>query len=280
MSFRVVSVSPLVKNSLTVCDGGLIMSTVKVEGNNLHGKSPDVLESEKKPERERRFYEREPWSPERERRVSMEVVSSGSMIEATGGFAAIVLSIISLTNVVPMYLVPIATIVIGVVLLFEGGAVASRYWKLPSEIAAGRWASMELAGGMIAEFFAGLAGIVLGILALLGFVPVILTTISVLAFGSALVLGSGLTSRLNHLEYGIEDEEPKRAFYRRFWLTNWAAASVQIVFGFAAIVLGILALLGIATLTLTTISLLILGFSVLLSGSAISSRIMHLMHRC
>jgi hypothetical protein len=255
------------------------MSTVKVEGNNLHSMSSEVREGERV-ERERWPFGIEPRTPEYERRVSMEVVSSGSMIEATGGFVAIVLSILSLVNIVPLYLVPIASLVIGIALLFEGGAVAARYWKLPSEIVTGQWASMELAGGMIAEFCAGFTGVILGILAILGFVPVLLTNVSVLIFGCALVLGSGLTSRLESLEYGIEKEESKRTFYRRNRFGYIAAVGVQIVFGFIAVVLGILGLLGVASLTLTTVSLLILGFSTLLSGSAISNRIMHLLRRC
>ena len=101
----------------------------------------------------------------------MEVVSSGSMIEAAGGFAAIILCILSMSGVAPIYLLPIATIVIGTALLFEGGAVASRDWKLPEEISTGRWASMELAGGMIAEFLAGVTGVILGIVASPGLAP-------------------------------------------------------------------------------------------------------------
>jgi hypothetical protein len=256
------------------------MSTVQREGNNLHGGSPGVLENESKVEHERWSRGFEPWSPEYERRVSMEVVTSGSMIEATAGFAAIVLSILSLVNILPMYLVPIATLVIGIGLLFEGGAVAFRYWRLPDEISAGRWASMELAGGMIADFIAGITGVVLGILAILGTVPLLLATVSVLVFGGALVLGSGLTSRLESLEYGIEVEGSKRAFYGRNRLGKFAAVSTQIVIGFAAIVLGILSLIGILPATLTTIALLVMGFSALLSGSAISNRIMHLLRRC
>ena len=139
---------------------------------------------------------------------------------------------------------------------------------------------MELAGGMISEFVAGITGVVLGILAILGFVPLLLATVCVLVFGGALVLGAGLTSRLESLEYGIEVAESKRTFYRRNRLGSFAAVSVQIVFGLAAIVLGIIALTGFHALTLTSIGLLVLGFSALLSGSAISNRIMHLLHRC
>ena len=107
------------------------------------------------------------------------------MIEAVGGFAAVVLCIVALAMAVATYLPPIAAIVLGVALLFEGGMVASRYWRLPEEVVAGRWASMELTGGMIAEFLAGVAGVVLGILALLGFASLLLTTIAGLVFGAA-----------------------------------------------------------------------------------------------
>jgi hypothetical protein len=256
------------------------MSTVQREGNDLHSGSPEVLEGERRTEHERWRSGFEPWSPEYERRISMEVVTSGSMIEATAGFAAIVLCILSLVNILPMYLVPIAALIIGIGLLFEGGAVAFRYWRLPAEISAGRWASMELAGGMIAEFVAGITGAVLGLLAILGFIPLLLSTVAVLVFGGALVLGSGLTSRLESLEYGIEIEGSNRTFYRSNLLGRFAAVGVQIVIGFVAIVLGILSLIGFVPWTLTAIALLVLGFSALLSGSAISNRIMHLLRRC
>ena len=38
---------------------------------------------------------------------------------------------------------------------------------------------------MIAEFVAGITGVVLGVLAILGFIPLILATVSVLVFGGA-----------------------------------------------------------------------------------------------
>jgi hypothetical protein len=255
------------------------MSNVTIEEEVLRG-TAEAHEGETRVRREGWDLGIEPWSPERERRISMEVVSSGSMIEAIGGFTAIVLSIIALANLVPMYLVPITTLVVGIALLFEGGAVVSRFWSLPSEITVGRWASMELVQGMIGAFLAGVAGVVLGILAMLGFVPLLLTTVSTLVFGSALVLGSGLTARLEHLEHGFEEDPSKRAFYRRRRLASRLVVSAQILLGFGAIVLGILALAGIATLTLTIIALLLVGNSLFVSGTAITNRIMHLLHRC
>jgi hypothetical protein len=253
------------------------------EGNNPYTRVGDTSDPEKKEvsgERERWAYSREPWSPERERQVSMEVVSSGSMIEATGGFAAIILSILCMANVAPLYLMPTAALVIGVALLFEGGAIASRYWQLPEEITTGRWAAMELAGGMITEFFAGLTGVILGILALAGNYPLTMSSVAVLIFGLALLASSGLTYRLNHLEYKVEKEEVRRETFLRFRSVNLGAVGVQIIFGAVAVLLGIIALFGVGSMALTRISLLILGIAVLISGTAVSNRILHLLHRC
>jgi len=211
----------------------------------------------------------------------MEVVSSGSMIEATGGFAAIILAILSFCTVAPAYLVPVATIVLGTALLFEGGAVAARYWRLPPEIATGRWASTELTSGMFAEIAAGVAGVVLGILALVGLAPATLVATAMLVFGVALVLGSGLTSRLNHLEYSVREEAGKtERLARPARFVNRVATGFQFLIGLGATVLGILALLGFASAILVMISVLIVGLAAFLSGTAISSRIMHLLHRC
>ena len=79
------------------------MATVTTEGNNtVHTQSPKARETERKAERGWPFQHAEPWSPERERVLSMEVVTAaGSMIEATGGFVAIILAILSFARVRP-----------------------------------------------------------------------------------------------------------------------------------------------------------------------------------
>ncbi len=247
------------------------MAVMDSEGNtSVHSQTPELREG--RSERDRWMYERE--SPERQRQVSLEFVSSGSMIEAVGGFAAIVLSILSLVNVAAVYLIPIAAIAIGAALFFEGGAVMARYWRLPAEISTGPWASTELAVGVLAEFLAGATGVTLGILALVGLAPPMLTATVVLVFGVALVLGSGLTARLNRLEWGEAEKHPS------IQAINRAATGTQFLLGFAAAVLGILALLSFYPFLLTTVSMLLIGIATFLSGTAISSRIMYALHRC
>jgi hypothetical protein len=51
----------------------------------------------------------------------VESVGSGSAAEIIGGVAAIVLTILGLAHVAPGLMLPIATIAIGVALVFEGG---------------------------------------------------------------------------------------------------------------------------------------------------------------
>ena len=100
-------------------------------------------------------------------------------------------------------------------------------------------------------------------------------------FGVALVLGSGLTSRLNHLEYAVrEDVGQKERFAWPAHFINRVATGFQFLIGVAATLLGILALLGIASALLVMTSVLLVGLAAFLSGTAISSRIMHLLHRC
>ncbi len=248
------------------------------EANVQQAQAPASREEGRTFDRPRWTFQYEPWSPEQEQRVSMEVVSTGSMIEAVGGFAGVVLSILALAGIAPLYLLPITVIVLGIALLFEGGTVAARYWRLPVEVVAGRWASIELAGGMIAEFLAGAAGIALGILALVGIANLLLTTIAGLVFGAALLAGSGLPVRLGFLETGSgQGAAAARSFGRR---APSFAAVAQFVLGAAGGILAILALVGFSPAMLTNAALLILSIGLLWSGSMVTGRIMESLHRC
>jgi hypothetical protein len=135
----------------------------------------------------------------REEQKSIEVVTGGSIIEAVDGLAVVVLAILGLAGVVPLYMAFIATIVLGVALLFEGWALASRYSKLLSEIGGSFLTATELGGGITAEFLAGAAGVALGILSILGVVPMVLLPAVIIVYGAALLLSSGATARLNSL---------------------------------------------------------------------------------
>ena len=110
-----------------------------------------------------------------------------------------------------------------------------------------------------------------------GVAPMVLTPIAAIVFGSALLMGSGATSRLSSLRIvGHEGHEMARRVTHEAVM---AASGAQVLVGLASAVLGILALLGIAPMILTLAAMLSVGASVLLSGVAISDRMLSILCR-
>jgi hypothetical protein len=100
----------------------------------------------------------------------------------------VVLAIRGLAGIEQGYMLPIAALAIGAALLIEGGVTITRYADMTAELP--HHGSMEFGGGVTVEFFGGCAGLVLGVLDLVGVVPQVLVSIAALVFGSALLLGS------------------------------------------------------------------------------------------
>lgn len=214
--------------------------------------------------------------PDPERRKSVKAVAGGSITEALCGAAAAVLAIIGLAGTMPGYMASIATIAFGVALLAQGGAIAARHQQMLHEVAPTGWESRaEVSGGMGAELLAGGAGVVLGVLGLLGVATATLIPIAIIVFGGALLLGSSATADLSSLAdpYGNE----RFAHFTR--QATVAASGAQVLLGIASIVLGIIALVGIDPVTVTLVALLVLGASVFFSGTAVSSRMASVMRR-
>lgn len=208
-----------------------------------------------------------------ERKMSMELVAGGSTAEAIGGIGGLILAILGLAGVLSLVLAEVATIAIGGSMLVEGGIIGARIRKLLSEVGGGTVTTAEVGGGMSVELLGGLAGIVLGILALLGIVPTMLMSAAVVVFGGTLLLSAGVTARLNSLAFqtaGTMHETAKRIASEAVT----AASGVQVLLGLGTITLGIIALVGVAPLTLVLVGLLVSGSAVTISGTALASRMM------
>jgi hypothetical protein len=105
---------------------------------------------------------------------------------------AVVLSILGLVGVFQAELAAIAVIGLGAILHFQGANVVLRYGELLYEAgASSKLHAAEISRGITAEFLAGVAGIVLGILALLRIVPMTLMSVAVITYGGTLLLTSG-----------------------------------------------------------------------------------------
>lgn len=202
-------------------------------------------------------------------REAARAVAGGSTVEAVAGGGAVVLAILGLSGVSPAFLAAIATIAVGAALLSEGGAIATRY----SELVSG--ASMdgsELGAGMTTEFLGGVAGIVLGILALLGVSRWPLMSVAAIVFGGSLLIGSTLVSELNHASLAARARSRGEEMDGVARQAVKAAVGTQVLVGLGAAVLGILALIGLTPHVLTLVAFLSVAGATVLSGSAVSAR--------
>jgi hypothetical protein len=202
-------------------------------------------------------------------------MKGGSLAEGIAGGAGVALAIIGLASIMPHYMVPVSTIALGIALVFEGGAVARRFTRLLSETTTGWLDVSGLGSGLTAEVFGGITGIILGILTLLNISPLVLMPTAAIVFGGTLLFSSGISARLDEILIGRMGEEEVFKNVAREAVT--ASAGISLLFGVVAVTLGILALVGITPVVLNLVALLVVGLSNLLSGTAISTRILSTM---
>jgi hypothetical protein len=199
-----------------------------------------------------------------------ETAAYGGLLDALAGIAAVVLSIVGLTGIDPAGMTGIATVVLGAALLIQGGSILSEYAHIafPSELGV---ADSLRGEGLTAILLTGAGGIVLGVLALLGIATAGLTAIAAIAFGSALMLGSGSMRQLYGLEMqALQATTPRSISVLLAGEVAAGSAGLQLLAGLAAVVLGILALAGYPPELLTLSALLVLGATVVLTGGALS----------
>jgi len=131
--------------------------------------------------------------PERER---TERVGIGT--EVIGGFVGIILGLLAIVGVNALVLLPSGALVLGAALLLGGPAQPALAERLPSE-SPPKWYvtrdAVRASGGVMV--MAGVAALVLAILALIGGPIVTLTLVAILCVAAALVVAGGaLSARL------------------------------------------------------------------------------------
>lgn len=211
---------------------------------------------------------------EEEKITTGRAVGGGSIAEAIGGIAAVVLPILALAGLLPLSLAAITAIVAGGALLLQGIAVAARYDSLTYGLAATDVQEIELGAGTGAEILGGAAGVVLGILALLGLDPAVLLSTAAITFGGALLLSSGTNVRLNRLVIERYYSHRREMARRILGDVVLAANSLQVLVALGAIVLGILGLLNAYSLTMSLIAFLAVGGAVSLSAGAVGGKLL------
>lgn len=200
-----------------------------------------------------------------------ETTAGGWLTEGIGGLAAVVLSILALVGVLPAVLAPIAAIIIGVALMIGAGTTAAQFSTVmtgrPEVMAdADTMAGSETAG----EVMFGIAGIVLGIIALIGGPTTLnLLAITVIIFGAGILLSSGRTSRLA----AFVGRRAATGAVVRDVMPRAASAGFEVLVGAGAIVLGILALNRTDTATMVYVGLLSCAAAIMATGASFWSRV-------
>ena len=204
--------------------------------------------------------------------IGTETAAYGGLVDALGGVATVVLAIIGLAGVHTDVLMPIAVIVFGAALLIQGGTMLSELVSIPG------LASAEQAGasGISGVFLVGAAGIVLGVLALIGIATSTLVSVSVIAFGAALLISSNSVRQLSTLRSATAAAGGNLGTLVAGEMAS-GSATVQLLAGLTAIVLGILAVVGIQAETLVASALIVVGAAVVLSGSTLTGVVMGFM---
>lgn len=212
--------------------------------------------------------------PPEARRVA-HWVEGGSTIEVLGGFAAVILAIAGLTHYAPLTMVAIASIVLGGSLFLQGALVAAEYNEILAKLEGGPYD--EFGAGLGAEALAGVAGMVLGILALFDVSPHILMGIAAIVLGAGLVLSSGVASRLNSVKIDVSTGSAEAKTAARRAVT--ASSLTLVVIGLSAAVLGVLAVINISADMLSLIAMLGIGVALLYSGGAVMGRMFSMTKR-
>lgn len=209
--------------------------------------------------------------------TSKDYASYGGFVDALGGVATVVLAIIGLSGTYPAMMLGIVTIIFGAALLIEGGTMLSEYAHIifPANAVTAPTEGFGTSS-LSVLFLVGAAGIVLGVLALVGINPSILTAAAVIAFGAALVLSSRAVTNLHHLKSEAELTMRTGTEILAGEVAS-GASGIQAVSGLTAIVLGILAVVGHAPGALSLVALLILGATLILTGTTLSYTVMSFM---
>lgn len=131
---------------------------------------------------------------------SITEIGSGITTEFIGGTAGIILGVLMFLGIYPMIMASIAVIVYGSTLLISSSTTAQMNNLLIEHTQTNRLAGVLSRQAVIAaagvQILIGIAAVILGILALTGLEPLILSLVAILAIGvSALLSGSALAGR-------------------------------------------------------------------------------------
>lgn len=191
--------------------------------------------------------------------------------------ALVVLGILALANIAPLVLVSIAVIVAGVLLMIDSAALTQEIVAALTAKAGHNLDAAELPSGQNAGVLGGIAGIVLGILAILGVAPQTLIAVAAIVFGAAVLFD--FTARAQAHALRMTTGETPEQSAKLAMATASSTSTAALFAGVGLITLGILALTGIYGEVLLAVAFLGLGAYFLLAEAAEAGRLIGLVGR-
>lgn len=207
------------------------------------------------------------------RGIAAEAEPFGLLTEGAAGIAAIVLGVIGLAGVSAGALASITTIIIGVGLVvqaFNAAAEVSRGLNASAAAMAGR--GTEVGGDVMIDVAAGVAGIILGILGLVGVNAPHLIPAALIVFGGALILSGAVKAQGRVMTTTNAAGAPMQVSYQG----SAAMSGLEILVGFAAIILGILTLIFGASWVLVLVGFIAVGAALLMVSATFSGAVVRL----
>jgi hypothetical protein len=209
--------------------------------------------------------------------IAAEAEPFGLLTEGAAGIAAIVLGIIGLAGISTSALASIATIVIGIGLIVQAFNTAAEMSKTLTSSATATTtvteSGSELGGEVMIDIAAGLTGIVLGILGLVGINSPYLIPAALIVFGSSLVLSGAIAAQAKPSAMVMsESGTPAQISYQG----SAAISGFEVLVGFAAVILGILSLIFLGSWVLVLVALIAVGAALLMISATFGGAVLRL----
>lgn len=208
------------------------------------------------------------------RRFADEAEPVGLLTEGAAGVAVIVLAIIALAGTSVEALASIATIVIGVGLMVQAFNSAAEETKMMTADTTASRQQAAFGGEVMVDLMCGIAGVVLGILALVGISTVHLVPAALIVFGGALLLSGVMSMRPRAFSTANAAGQTQLVSYQG----SAAVSGMEILIGLAAIVLGMLSVIFAATVSwvLVLVGFIAVGAALLLVSATVSGAVVRL----
>lgn len=198
---------------------------------------------------------------------SAQAFQEPSVFDAAAGAFVALLAILGLAGAAPRSMAALAFMVIGAALIVEGAGVTERYRKMA--LSHNERQSPEISTAALIEIAGGAVSFCLGAVALLGFAPFTLMSLASIVLGGSLLLGTGAAIEIDSVRNYFEPTETRRVIHQAVV----AAGGARLLVACGCVTLGVLALFGVAPVTLLLASALSSGGALLLGAVASADRL-------